>query len=76
MRYSHYADGGWIGMLLMLITVLVLVGGLITVSVLLLRRSARPSESHDQAIRILNERFARGEIDKDEFEARRAALRT
>ncbi|OXM45427.1 SHOCT domain-containing protein [Amycolatopsis alba] len=75
MQYSHYADGGWIGMLL-LITVLVLVGGLITVSMILLRRSTRPSENHDQAIRILNERFARGEIDQDEFEARRAVLKT
>ncbi|OXM50406.1 SHOCT domain-containing protein [Amycolatopsis alba] len=78
MPYWHYYTddgGGWIGMVLMLITVLILVGGLITVSAILLRRAGQTSTGHDDAIKILNERFARGEIDKDEFEARRAALR-
>lgn len=75
MGYWHYSDGGWIGLLLMLITMIVIAGGLVTVTVVLLRRYARPPASHDEAIRILNERFARGEIDKEEFEQRRAALR-
>lgn len=71
MGYWHYSDNSWIGLLLML----GIGGGLITVTVLLPRWYARPPASHDEAIRILNERFARGEIDKDEFEQRRAALR-
>jgi putative membrane protein len=29
----------------------------------------------DNALRILNERFARGEIDQQEYETRKAALR-
>ncbi|ONF73649.1 SHOCT domain-containing protein [Amycolatopsis keratiniphila] len=75
MPYWHYSNGGWVSMLLMLITVLILVGGLITVSVIVLRRTTKTSTVHDDAVRILNERFARGEIDKDEFETRRAVLR-
>ncbi|AGM07188.1 SHOCT domain-containing protein [Streptomyces sp. WAC 05977] len=75
MPYWHYSNGGWVSMLLMLITVLILVGGLITVSVIVLRRTTKTSTGHDDAIKILNERFARGEIDKDEFETRRAVLR-
>lgn len=34
-------------------------------------RGIRP----DNALRILNERFARGEIDQQEYDARKAALR-
>ncbi|WP_340681351.1 SHOCT domain-containing protein [Amycolatopsis coloradensis] len=75
MPYWHHSNGGWVSMLLMLITVLILVGGVITVSVVLLRRTTKTSTGHDDAIKILNERFARGEIDKDEFETRRAVLR-
>jgi len=32
------------------------------------------SSSEDKAVEILRQRFARGEIDKDEFEARKNAL--
>ncbi|WP_037305838.1 SHOCT domain-containing protein [Amycolatopsis orientalis] len=75
MPYWHNSDGGWIGMLLMLVTVVILVGGLVTASVIVLRHSTKTPAGNDDALRILNERFARGEIDKDEFEARRTALR-
>ena len=37
-------------------------------------RSVRPPRERD-AQQILDERFARGEIDRDEYEARLAALR-
>lgn len=74
----HYWDNaygtGWIGGLLMLISMILLWGGLITVVVVLIRRFAHPQRPHDDAVRILNERFARGEIDEDEYQRRRAAL--
>ncbi|MDN3935838.1 MULTISPECIES: SHOCT domain-containing protein [unclassified Arthrobacter] len=75
--------GGWIVMALLM---LIFWGGVITVVVLLLRRPHHPGHgfpergfpeqpAHDDAERILNERFARGEIDEQELTARRAALR-
>ncbi len=69
-------DGGWwgfgmgLGMLVFL--------GLIAVGiVLLVRGSAAPSEprrERSRALEILDERFARGEIDREEYEERRRVL--
>lgn len=67
--------GGWIVMGLMMLLVW---GGIATLVVLLRgnhsggRGFQGPS---DDSERILNERFARGEIDETELTARRAALR-
>lgn len=75
--------GGWYGMFfgpLFMILVLVVV---ITAVVLLVRwladpwqGSGRPHQgaSGRQALDVLKERFARGEIDKNEFEERRRVL--
>jgi putative membrane protein len=70
--------GAWVAMALLM---LIFWGGVVTVVMLLLRHphqgegpaALRPP--HYDAERILNERFARGEIDEQEFTARRAALR-
>lgn len=68
-------DGGWwgfgmgLGMLLFF--------ALIVVGIVLLLRPATGSEprrEHDRALEILNERFARGEIDREEYEERRRVL--
>jgi putative membrane protein len=73
-------DGSWLGGLFMLISMVLLWGGLITVVIVLLRHFGRtgsdhnPGRDHNEALRILNERFARGEIDKDEYEQRRTTL--
>lgn len=74
-----WGAGGWVLMALMM---LIFWGGVVTVVILLLRRGpAAPGRygpyapPHDEAERILNERFARGEIDETEFTARRSALR-
>jgi len=70
----HWSDmpfwgwGGWLGSTL---AVLVLVGGVLVLLFLLQRR---PGE-RDTAERILAERFARGEIDEEEYRRRRQALR-
>lgn len=74
---QSWGIGGWIAMGLMM---LLFWGGLITVVILLLRGSHSGGRGlsgppHDDSERILNERFARGEIDEIEFKARRAALR-
>ncbi|OXM46114.1 SHOCT domain-containing protein [Amycolatopsis alba] len=76
MSYGHcYAGSGWIGVVLVLAIAVIVVAGLVTVAVLLLRRYTRPASGRDEALRILNERFARGEIDKAEYDERRAAIR-
>ncbi|MGO4583738.1 SHOCT domain-containing protein [Arthrobacter sp. 2RAF6] len=69
--------GGWIAMGLMM---LLFWGGIVTLVILLLRGNQAggrgfhgPPDDHSE--RILNERFARGEIDETELAARRAALR-
>lgn len=69
--------GGW-GWLWLALIVLVIV-----LLVVWVRRRSGPGDSGpgdrgvggDDALRILEERFARGEIDRDEFEERRRALR-
>jgi putative membrane protein len=75
--YGHMMGGGWIfGPIMMILFVAVIVA----VVVLVVRwlggagaggAGARPKAALD----ILEERFARGEIDKDEFETRRQTLR-
>lgn len=73
--------GAWV---LMALVMLLFWGGLVTVVIVLLRRGRGPDglephgpygAPHDEAERILNERFARGEIDESELAARRSALR-
>ena len=75
--YGHMMGGGWILGPVMMILFIALI---VAVVVLIVRwlggtsgasAGARPKAALD----ILEERFARGEIDKEEFEARRQALR-
>jgi putative membrane protein len=67
--------GGW-GWLWIALIVLVIV-----LLVVWITRRAGPTASggggggDDDALRILEQRFARGEIDREEFEERRRALR-
>lgn len=70
--------GAWIVMALVMI---VFWGGLAAIVVAILRRPATAhgveplKPPHHEAERILNDRFAHGDIDEAEFKARRAALR-
>lgn len=66
--------GGWLAMTLMM---LVFWGGLAAVVVALVRSSRPPASAPDpgrDARGILDERFARGDIDEDEYRRRREAL--
>lgn len=80
MMYGWYGDwgmGGWIAMALLM---LLFWAGVVTVVILLVRgghqgQARSYGSPHDEADRILNERFARGEIDATELNERRAALR-
>lgn len=67
---------GWGGSWAMLLVMVVFWGGLILAIGYVIResrsRDARSDRPH--AIQILEERFARGEIDNDEFDERRRML--
>lgn len=66
---------GWTWLWVLLV-VAVLIALLVGVLLRLSGRPASPSgRPQPDALQLLEERFARGEIDQDEFERRRAALR-
>ena len=75
--WNHDYGWGWVGLLMMIVAMVVFWGGLVTLVVVLVRRFGHtgPARTGSDAERILDERFARGEIDQDELKARRAALR-
>lgn len=67
--------GGWIGMTLFMVAF----WSLVVFGVMAIFRRDGDSQSRqpreDDPMQILNERFARGDIDVDEYHARRDALR-
>jgi len=69
--------GGWfMGPIMMLIFLALLVGAIVLIARLLRGDTAsRRDRSSDRPLEILRERFAKGEIDAEEFEARKEALR-
>ncbi|HXN02432.1 MAG TPA: SHOCT domain-containing protein [Candidatus Dormibacteraeota bacterium] len=63
----------FVGHLLALLIQLVFWGGLIVLVIWAVRRFSA-SRNSDNALSILNERFARGEIDQQEYDTRKATL--
>jgi uncharacterized membrane protein len=72
--YHDAMSGGWVGAGIMLVLVLVLTGGLVAGAVVLLRQLTRPAGSAAEALRILQTRFAHGEIDDEEYRRIRTRL--
>jgi putative membrane protein len=76
---------GWLGAILGLIILLLIIAVLGAVLAYLVRTLRRPSPSATpaagghgstaQALQILDERYARGEIDQEDYEQRRRTLR-
>jgi putative membrane protein len=76
----HYGDGGigWGGWIVMVAMMVVFWGAIAWVIVTLVRQGdsrSQPGSSGAEPIRILDERFARGEIDEVEYQRRRELLR-
>ena len=74
MHWYYDTPMGWGGFLMMALFMLLFFGGLIAIGVALLRRGGDRNDG--SALRILEERLARGEIDTDEFERVRKTLRS
>jgi putative membrane protein len=68
--------GHWYGMFLGPIMMILLVAAVVVLVVVALRWLGRTPQGSapPTPLEVLKERFARGEIDKDEFEVRRRAL--
>jgi len=72
--------GGWAGMIIGPVMMIVVIAAVVAAIVLLVRwlgggpGSRAGGAGRRSALDILEERFARGEIDKAEFEERRRAL--
>jgi len=81
-RYTYgphmmWWGGGWYGMILGPLFMILVLAVVIAAVVLLVRWTGGQGQAtapHRTPLDILKERFARGEIDKDEFEARRRVL--
>jgi putative membrane protein len=78
--YGHHMwDGGWGGMVFGPLFMILLLAVLVGVVVLTVRwLGGMPGQHHSptgkSALDILKERYARGEIDKEDFEERRRTL--
>ena len=68
--------GGWAGLIVMPLLMLLVLAAVIAFMVMILRTIGGPPRLPPGrgALEILNERFARGEIDKQEFDERRRVL--
>lgn len=81
-EYWHYGwDWGWGHMIFGSLMIVVFFGGLILVIVLAVRwvgggnsQGTGSPPSRNRALDILQERFARGEIDKEDFDERKRLL--
>ena len=75
--YGSWDGGGW-GVVMMLVALLFI--ALIVVGVVLLIRPSthqagtEPKPERSRALDVLDERFARGEIDREDYEERRRIL--
>lgn len=78
MMWNHGAYGmGWMMWVMMiggLVLLVVLVAAIVWAGVAFSRRDTAPPGEQSNARRILDERFARGEIDEDEYGRRSRAL--
>ena len=77
-NYGNGGGIGWVGWFAMVVMMVVFWGAIAWVVVTLIRSGgahSRPEPMATDPMRILDERFARGEIDEAEYQRRRDLLR-
>jgi len=67
---------GWFGMVHMVLWWLLLVLGIVVLAKWVFGSSGGRGATEDRALSLLRERYARGEIDKEEFDKRKRDLAT
>ncbi len=81
--WNSIGDGtvSWLMFLPMMLWPIVVIGGIVALAMLLIRsgtretqRNSRTDSRRQSPFEILSERFARGEIDRHEYEERRGLL--
>jgi putative membrane protein len=65
---------GWFGMVHMVLWWFLIILGIVVLAKWLFGGGSSRSTGEDRALSILRERYARGEIDKQEFDARKLDL--
>lgn len=75
-RFGMMSGFGWVGMLICLIVIVLVIVGIVYLVRSLLNRTSKnvTSSSSSRSIEILNERFAKGEISKEEYDIIRKSL--
>ena len=73
MMWFDHGDWGWASWMMMSLTMLLFWGGLVAFAVWMTHR-LRSTGGPGRADQLLAERFARGEVDEDEYERRRELL--
>lgn len=73
--YGHmgWAGGGFMG-LMMLLGTLFWIALFVLILVAIMRLWPQPSRREDDALSLLRQRYARGEIDQEEYERKRRDL--
>ena len=72
--YGGWGWGGWLAMSLMMLLFWALIVAGVVALIRTSRREPRNTSGSDEAQRLLDERFARGEIDEDDYRHRRELL--
>lgn len=70
LHWNGWGSGWWLMMLFMVLVWIAVIGGTVWLVVYLTRRAGTGSSmgSAESALDVLNKRYARGEIDKEDYE--------